>query len=75
MASVEFSLGKGAASVFSSASATTGIIVALAVLGQASHNLIARLCPLVQMFPSAELNIRIRSVQQQRVRRTSSPVG
>ena len=43
MASVEFSLGKGAASVFSSASATTGIIVALAVLGQASHNLIARL--------------------------------
>jgi small-conductance mechanosensitive channel len=29
--------------VFSSASATTGIIVALAVLGQASHNLIARL--------------------------------
>src|SRR5215831_722865 len=43
MASVEFSLGKGAAAVFSSASATTGIIVALAVLGQASHNLIARL--------------------------------
>src|SRR6516164_8480800 len=35
--------GKGAAAVFSSASATTGIIVALAVLGQASHNLIARL--------------------------------
>jgi moderate conductance mechanosensitive channel len=43
MASVELSLGKGAASVFISASATTGIIVALAVLGQASHNLIARL--------------------------------
>jgi moderate conductance mechanosensitive channel len=43
MASVEFSLGKGAASVFSAASVTTGIIVALAVLGQASHNLIARL--------------------------------
>ena len=32
-ASIEFSLGKGASSVFSAASATTGIIVALAVLG------------------------------------------
>jgi small-conductance mechanosensitive channel len=42
-ASIEFSLGKDASSVFSAASATTGIIVALAVLGQASHNLIARL--------------------------------
>src|SRR5271156_871456 len=31
-ASIEFSLGKGASSVFSAASATTGIIVALAVL-------------------------------------------
>jgi len=42
-ASVEFSLGKGASSVLSAASATTGIVVALAVLGQVSHNMIARL--------------------------------
>ena len=41
--SVELSLGRGASWVLSAASATTGIVVAIAVLGQASHNLIARL--------------------------------
>jgi small-conductance mechanosensitive channel len=42
-AGVEFSLGKGAW-VARASTATQGIIVALAVVGQASHNLIARLC-------------------------------
>jgi hypothetical protein len=42
-AGVEFALGKGAW-VASASTATQGIIVALAVVGQASHNLIARAC-------------------------------
>jgi moderate conductance mechanosensitive channel len=42
-AGVEFALGKGAW-VARASTATQGIIVALAVVGQASHNLIARLC-------------------------------
>lgn len=41
--SVELSLGRGASSLWSAARATTVIVVALSVLGQASHNLIARL--------------------------------
>jgi len=40
---IELALGKGAW-VARAATATQGIVVALAVLGQASHNLIARLC-------------------------------
>jgi small-conductance mechanosensitive channel len=40
---IEFALGKGAW-VAHAATATQGIVVALAVVGQASHNLIARLC-------------------------------
>jgi moderate conductance mechanosensitive channel len=40
---IEFALGKGAW-VARAATATQGIVVALAVVGQASHNLIARLC-------------------------------
>ena len=42
-AGVEFALGKGAW-VARASTATQGIIVALAVVGQASHNLIARAC-------------------------------
>jgi small-conductance mechanosensitive channel len=42
-AGVEFALGKGAW-VARAATATQGIVVALAVVGQASHNLISRLC-------------------------------
>lgn len=42
-AGVEFALGKGAW-VARASTATQGIIVALAVVGQASHNLIARVC-------------------------------
>jgi len=41
---IELALGKGAW-VARAATATQGIVVALAVVGQASHNLIARLCP------------------------------
>lgn len=41
---IEFALGKGAW-VARAATATQGIIIALAVVGQASHNLIGRLCP------------------------------
>src|SRR5215813_2341035 len=41
---IEFALGKGAW-VARAATATQGIVVALAVVGQASHNLIGRLCP------------------------------
>jgi small-conductance mechanosensitive channel len=40
---IELALGKGAW-VARAATATQGIVVALAVVGQASHNLIARLC-------------------------------
>jgi moderate conductance mechanosensitive channel len=40
---IELALGKGAW-VARAATATQGIVVALAVIGQASHNLIARLC-------------------------------
>jgi moderate conductance mechanosensitive channel len=40
---IEFALGKGAW-VALAATATQGIVVALAVVGQASHNLIARAC-------------------------------
>jgi small-conductance mechanosensitive channel len=40
---IEFALGKGAW-VARAATATQGIVVALAVVGQASHNLIARAC-------------------------------
>jgi len=40
---IELALGKGAW-VARAATATQGIVVALAVLGQAGHNLIARLC-------------------------------
>jgi len=40
---IELALGKGAW-VARSATATQGIVVALAVVGQASHNLIGRLC-------------------------------
>jgi small-conductance mechanosensitive channel len=40
---IEFALGKGAW-VAHAATATQGIVVALAVVGQASHNLISRLC-------------------------------
>jgi hypothetical protein len=40
---IEFALGKGAW-VARAATATQGIVVALAVVGQASHNLISRLC-------------------------------
>src|SRR6516165_9082873 len=40
---IEFALGKGAW-VARAATTTQGIVVALAVVGQASHNLIARLC-------------------------------
>jgi len=42
-AGVEFALGKGAW-VARASTATQGIFIALAVVGQASHNLIARLC-------------------------------
>ena len=42
-AGIEFALGKGAW-VARASTATQGIVVALAVVGQASHNLIARLC-------------------------------
>jgi len=42
-ATIEFALGKGAW-VARASTATQGIVVALAVVGQASHNLIARLC-------------------------------
>ena len=42
-AGIEFALGKGAW-VARAATTTQGIVVALAVVGQASHNLIARLC-------------------------------
>jgi small-conductance mechanosensitive channel len=42
-AGVEFALGKGAW-VARASTATQGIVIALAVVGQASHNLIARLC-------------------------------
>jgi small-conductance mechanosensitive channel len=42
-AGIEFALGKGAW-VARASTATQGIAVALAVVGQASHNLIARLC-------------------------------
>ena len=41
---IELALGKGAW-VARAATATQGIVVALAVVGQISHNLIARLCP------------------------------
>jgi moderate conductance mechanosensitive channel len=40
---VELSLGRGGSWVLSAASPTTVIVVAIAVLGQVSHNLIARL--------------------------------
>jgi moderate conductance mechanosensitive channel len=42
-AGIEFALGKGAW-VARASTVTQGIVVALAVVGQASHNLIARLC-------------------------------
>ncbi|HEY1879992.1 MAG TPA: hypothetical protein VGG68_08675, partial [Caulobacteraceae bacterium] len=42
-ATIEFALGKGAW-VARASTATQGIVVGVAVLGQASHNLIARLC-------------------------------
>jgi small-conductance mechanosensitive channel len=42
-AGIEFALGKGAW-VARASTVTQGIVVALAVIGQASHNLIARLC-------------------------------
>jgi small-conductance mechanosensitive channel len=42
-AGIEFALGKGAW-VARAATATQGIVVALAVIGQVSHNLISRLC-------------------------------
>jgi len=42
-ATIEFALGKGAW-VARASTSTQGIIVALAVVGQASHNLISRLC-------------------------------
>jgi moderate conductance mechanosensitive channel len=42
-ATIEFALGKGAW-VARASTATQGIVIALAVVGQASHNLIARLC-------------------------------
>jgi small-conductance mechanosensitive channel len=42
-AGIEFALGKGAW-VARASTSTQGIIVALAVVGQASHNLISRLC-------------------------------
>jgi small-conductance mechanosensitive channel len=42
-ATIEFALGKGAW-VAHASTATQGIVVALAVVGQATHNLIARLC-------------------------------
>jgi moderate conductance mechanosensitive channel len=42
-AGVEFALGKGAW-VARASTATQGIVIALAVVGQANHNLIARLC-------------------------------
>jgi len=42
-ATIEFALGKGAW-VARASTATQGIVVALAVVGQASHNLISRLC-------------------------------
>src|SRR6516162_6490399 len=41
-ATIEFALGKGAW-VARASTATQGIVVALAVVGQASHNLISRL--------------------------------
>jgi moderate conductance mechanosensitive channel len=42
-AGIEFALGKGAW-VARASTATQGIVIALAVVGQASHNLIARAC-------------------------------
>ncbi len=49
---IEFALGKGAL-VARASTATQGIVVALAVLGQASHKLIARL------FAGAETDLRL----------------
>jgi len=43
-ATIEFALGKGGAWVARASTATQGIVVGVAVIGQASHNLIARLC-------------------------------
>jgi moderate conductance mechanosensitive channel len=59
---VQFSLGKGASSVLSAASGTTGIVVALAVLGQVSHNVIARL------FCAEAADVRL-TLRRERLRR------
>jgi hypothetical protein len=61
-ASVELSLGRGGSWVLSAASATTGIVVAIAVLGQASHNLIGRL----GLADAADVRIALR---RERLRR------
>jgi len=60
-ATIEFALGKGAW-VAHAATATQGIVVALAVLGQASHNLIARLCA----GDTAELRVNLRRARFRR---------
>jgi moderate conductance mechanosensitive channel len=63
-ATIEFALGKGAWVARASA-ATQGIVVALAVLGQASHTLIARL------FTGDETDIRL-TLRRARFRRALS---
>jgi moderate conductance mechanosensitive channel len=59
---VEIALGKGAFSMVSAASATTGIVVALVVLGQVSHNMIARL------FLAEAADVRL-TLRRERLRR------
>jgi len=63
-ATVEFSLGKGTSLVLSAASATTGIVVILAVLGQVSHNVISR------RFGAEAADVRL-TLRRQRLRRAS----
>jgi moderate conductance mechanosensitive channel len=58
---IELALGKGAW-VARAATATQGIVVALAVVGQASHNLVARLCP----ADAADLRLTLRRTRFRR---------
>ena len=66
-AGIEFALGKGAW-VARASTATQGIVVALALVGQASHNLIARL------FAGAETDIRL-TLRRTRFRRALSALS